>query len=137
MLFVIWKLKKFMFKKGTKLYSVFKNKCPRCQEGDFFINSTPYKFKNNLKIHERCGNCNLKYMIEPSFFYGAMYISYALTVAFAIAIFVISYLLNFSLITSFISIISILILLTPLTMRLSRILYINMFIHYEEKFNKQ
>ena len=25
-------------------------------------------------------NCDLKYMIEPSFFYGAMYVSYGLTV---------------------------------------------------------
>jgi len=69
-------------------------------------------------------------MLEPSFFYGAMYISYALTVAFAIAIFIICHLLGLGLMTSFISIIVILILLMPITMRLSRILYINMFVHY-------
>jgi len=115
------------------LYSIINNKCPRCQEGDFFVNTSPFKFKNNLKIYDKCSNCDLRYMIEPSFFYGAMYISYALTVAFSIAIFVIGYLLNLSLITSFISIIVILILLTPLTMRLSRIIYINMFIHFEGK----
>ena len=71
-------------------------------------------------------------MLEPSFFYGAMYISYALTVALAVAIFVICHLLGLGLITSFISIIVILILLMPITMRLSRILYINMFVHYEK-----
>ncbi len=122
-----------MLKKGTKLYSIFNNKCPKCQEGDFFVNSSPYKTKNNLKIYEKCGNCGLKYMIEPSFFYGAMYVSYALTVAFAIAIFIICHLLNLSLIASLIAILVTLILLTPFTMRISRILYINMFIHYENK----
>jgi hypothetical protein len=70
-------------------------------------------------------------MLEPSFFYGAMYVSYALTVAFAIAIFIIFYLIGFGLITSFIAIVASLILLLPFTMRLSRILYINMFVHFE------
>ena len=122
-----------MFKKGNKMYSVLHNKCPKCHEGDFFVNSGPFKFKNNLKIYEKCSNCNLKYMLEPSFFYGAMYVSYALTVALAIFIFVISYLLGFGLITSFISIVVALILFLPITMRLSRILYINMFVHYKEE----
>jgi len=120
-----------MFKKGTKMYSVVNNRCPRCQEGDFFVNSGSFQFKNNLKIYEKCSNCHLKYMLEPSFFYGAMYVSYALTVAFSIAVFVISYLLGFSAIISFIAIIVSLVLLMPVTMRLSRILYINMFVGFE------
>ncbi len=122
-----------MFKKGAKLYSIFNNKCPKCQEGDFFVNKTPFKFKNNLKIYERCPNCDLKYMIEPSFFYGAMYISYALTVAFSVAIFIIGYWLNLSLISRLIAIVAVLILMTPITMRLSRLIYINMFINYKQK----
>ena len=72
-------------------------------------------------------------MIEPSFFYGAMYVSYALTVALAVAIFVIGYLFSLSLITSLIAILMILYGLTPLTMRISRLLYINMFVHYKKK----
>jgi len=72
-------------------------------------------------------------MIEPSFFYGAMYVSYALTVALAVAIFIISYLIGLDLIQSFIAILVILIALTPLTMRVSRLVYINMFVHYKNK----
>ena len=72
-------------------------------------------------------------MIEPSFFYGAMYVSYALTVALAVAIFIISYLIGLDLIGSFIAILVILIALTPLTMRVSRLVYINMFVHYKKK----
>ena len=122
-----------MWKKGTKLYSVFNNKCPRCQEGDFFVNSAGFRFKNNLKTHERCSNCGLKYMIEPSFFYGAMYVSYALTVAMAVAIFVVCHLLNLGLMISFISILVILVLANPFIMRISRLLYINMFVHYKKE----
>jgi len=122
-----------MFKKGTKFYSIFNNKCPRCQKGDFFTNRSPLKFKNNLKIYDNCPNCNLKYMIEPSFFYGAMYVSYALTIAFSVAVFIICQLLNLDLTTSFIAIIAVLILMTPITMRLSRLIYINIFVSYSKE----
>ena len=122
-----------MFRKGAKLYSSIHNKCPRCQEGDFFVNNKAFKLKNNLKIYENCPNCGLKYMLEPSFFYGAMYVSYALTVAMAVAIFVVCYLLGIGLLKSFVVIIVALILFMPFTMRISRLLYINMFVSYEEK----
>lgn len=122
-----------MLKKGSKLYSVFKNKCPQCHEGDFFSHRCSLNLKNNLKIHEKCEVCGLKYMIEPSFFYGAMYVSYALTVAMAVAIFVIGYFLHLGLISSFIAILVLLIALNPLIMRISRLLYINMFVHFKNK----
>ncbi len=122
-----------MLKKGSKLYSVLNNKCPQCQEGRFFQNRMTLNLKKNLKIDKNCESCGLKYMIEPSFFYGAMYVSYALTVGLAIAIFIISYALGLGLIGSFIAIFVILIALIPITMRISRLLYINMFVHYKKK----
>lgn len=126
-----------ILKKGSKLYSIVNNKCPRCQEGAFFVNKTPFKFKNNLKIYKNCPICDLKYMIEPSFFYGAMYVSYGLTIAFSVAIIIINYLLGFGLITGFIAIIIVLILLTPVTMRISRLIYINMFVSYNKEIRKK
>ncbi|MCP4882832.1 MAG: DUF983 domain-containing protein [Flavobacteriales bacterium] len=122
-----------MLKKGNKLFSIFFNKCPQCQEGRFFKYGVTLKLKNNLKVYENCESCGLKYMIEPSFFYGAMYVSYALTVALAVAVFVISYLIGLDLIESFVAIFVILVAFTPLIMRLSRLIYINMFVHYKEK----
>ena len=117
-----------MWKKGSKLYSIWHNKCPRCQEGDFFVKPAGFRFKDNLKTHENCSNCGLKYMIEPSFFYGAMYVSYAITVAMAVAVFVICQLFDLSLVASLISILVVLILANPFVMRVSRLLYINMLI---------
>jgi hypothetical protein len=70
-------------------------------------------------------------MIEPSFFYGAMYVSYAITVAMAVAVFVICQLFDLSLVASLISILVVLILANPFVMRVSRLLYINMFIHFK------
>lgn len=119
-------------KKGSKLYSIAKNKCPSCHEGDFFKHSLTLNFKNNLKTYESCSKCGLKYMIEPSFFYGAMYVSYALTVAMAVAIFVICNFFDLDLISILIAIVAGLVLSTPWIMRLSRLLYINLFIHYKK-----
>jgi high-affinity Fe2+/Pb2+ permease len=73
-------------------------------------------------------------MIEPSFFYGAMYVSYGLTVAIAVAVFIICYLFGLSLVTSFVAIVITLIVMTPILMRLSRLLYINMFVHFDKKY---
>jgi hypothetical protein len=67
--------------KGTKLYSILGNKCPRCHEGDFFMTKNPYNLKKFDKMHERCSVCSEKFDKEPRFFYVAMQVNYALTVA--------------------------------------------------------
>ena len=121
-----------MLRKGTKIYSIINNKCPKCNEGNFFEDNNLLHLKKVMKMNSNCPQCGFKYEIEPSFFYGAMYVSYALTVAFAIAIFVICHLLSLSLIATLIAIVISLVVLTPMTMRISRILYINMFVHYEK-----
>lgn len=126
-----------MVKKGTKLYSVLKGKCPRCQEGDFFSNGFTFNPSKITAIHKNCPHCNLKYMIEPSFFYGAMYVNYGITVGLSILIFLIATLIfNATLLQSFAAIFIALILLAPLNLRLSRILWINMFVAFDEGSNK-
>ncbi len=124
-----------MFKKGTKLYSIANNKCPRCNEGDFFEEKSIFKFKNLMKLNENCDHCDLKYMMEPSFYYGAMYVNYGITVGIAIITFVLAkFVIGLSLNNSFFSIIGVLILLTPVTIRLARLLWINLFVNYDKKF---
>lgn len=71
-------------------------------------------------------------MMEPSFYYGAMYVNYALTVGISIATFVIVTLFfNFSLVESFIPIVIALVLSAPVTIRFSRIGWINIFVKYD------
>ena len=120
-----------MFKKGSKLYSIFKNKCPRCHEGDFMVNKTNYKIIKSVKMHENCTSCQFKYMIEPSFFFGAMFVTYGLTIALSVAAFIIAYgIFGLSFLNSTIAIAVTVIAFIPITIRLSRIIWINMFISY-------
>ena len=118
--------------KGYKIYSIVTGTCPVCQEESMYKENNPYKLGSIHKMHERCSHCGTKYKIEPSFFYGAMYVSYGLGVAIATATFIIAYVfLNLSAFESFISIIIVLTLLMPITMRLSRNIWINLFLNYK------
>lgn len=131
---ILAKLLKIMFKKGTKLYSIVYGKCPNCHEGDFFKHPFTIHPKKVTQLHEKCNKCGLKYMIEPSFFYGAMYVSYALTVALSAIVFIISKLVfNLTLLQSFAAIVIALLVLTPINLRLARTLWINIFVSYQSK----
>ncbi|GIZ08902.1 DUF983 domain-containing protein [Flavobacterium sp. UMI-01] len=121
-----------MLKKGSKLNSILTGSCPKCQNESMYVNKNPYHITSILKMNETCSHCGLRYQIEPSFFYGAMYVSYGLNVAIGIAAFIVSFIfLKSSLETSFIAIITTLIILFPFVLRWSRNIYINMFISYE------
>lgn len=127
-----------MLKKGTKLNSILTGSCPKCQEESMYQDKNPYHLKNVFKMHETCSHCGTRYKIEPSFFYGAMYVSYAVGIAFGVAAFIVSYLfLGTNLKTSFIAIIATLIVFMPLIMRLSRNIWINFFINYDKNWKNQ
>ncbi|TDQ30232.1 DUF983 domain-containing protein [Tenacibaculum caenipelagi] len=126
-----------MFGKGSKLYSIFNSKCPRCHEGDFFKYKLNFNPKKVTELHENCPKCNLKYMMEPSFFFGAMYVNYAIAVALFVAVFIIAKMfIGLSILQSFIAIIVVSLLFTPITLRLSRIIWINFFVSYNKDAEK-
>ncbi|GAA4936215.1 DUF983 domain-containing protein [Algibacter agarivorans] len=127
-----------MFKKGTKLYSILTGTCPKCHEESMFKNKNPYILSEALSMHENCSNCKTKYKIEPSFFYGSMYVSYPVGIAFATAAFVISFFVfRASLHVIFISIIATLIIFMPIILRLSRNIWINFFMSYDKSLAKK
>lgn len=121
-----------MLKRGSKINSILTGSCPRCQKDSMYFDKNPLHLTKVLKMNERCHHCGLKYQLEPSFFYGAMYVSYGLNVAIGIATFIISFIFfNATIGYSFIAIIVTLVLLFPFILRLSRNIYINMFISYD------
>jgi uncharacterized protein (DUF983 family) len=118
--------------KGTKLYSIFTGTCPVCHTGPMYKKTNPYILNKTLKMYERCPHCATKYKIEPSFFYGAMYVSYAVGVAFAVAAFIISFFfLGLGRLTTFFVIVGTLVVLFPVILRLSRNIWINFFFKYD------
>lgn len=123
-----------MLKKGTKLYSILTGSCPKCHEESMYKVKNPYQLGSLFKMYERCSHCQTKYKIEPSFFYGAMYVSYAVGIAFAVAAFVLAFLVfKLSLFHTFLAIVGTLIVFMPIIIRLSRNIWINIFIKYQGK----
>ena len=108
-----------------------------------FKDSNPYKkitLKHIFDMHDRCPVCGQKYDLEPGFWYGTAYVSYALTVAISATTFVawlvligvstednrIFWWLGFNAVA--------LVFLQPWIMRLSRVIYMRFFVRYDENY---
>lgn len=120
-----------MFSKGSKLVSNFKMRCPRCHEGEAFVSKNPFQSKFD-EMHEHCPHCGLKYERETGFFYGSMYVAYALSVAFSVAVYVAIY--TFADIPLWLYLVInalVLIVMVPVNFRLARMLWLNFFVKYE------
>jgi uncharacterized protein (DUF983 family) len=127
-----------MLKKGNKLYSILLGSCPKCHEESMYINKSAYNLTDTLKMQECCSNCNTKYKIEPSFFFGSMYVSYAVGIALSVATFIISYVFfNANAHITFISIIVVLVMFFPIILRLSRNIWINFFMNFDKNLAKK
>ncbi len=119
-----------MINKGSKLYSVTHQKCPRCHEGDMFVHPTfSTKF---MEMHKTCPACEFDFVQEPSFYFGAMYFSYGIQVTvFAIIYILLRYTIDPGMWTYLITMIAALILIIPLNFRWSRVAWINLFVAYD------
>jgi len=120
-------------KRMNRSKAILQGKCPRCRSGEMFR----YSLRNILKfhyMHEKCPCCNLRFQVEPGFFFGAMFISYGMVVAIVLIlgfIFFFSFdpdLWIYTLAVSFA-----VLLFLPLIFRYSRILFLHWFggIDYE------
>ncbi|TGV01107.1 DUF983 domain-containing protein [Flavivirga rizhaonensis] len=111
-----------------KPISILKGKCPQCKKNDIFSSNGNLLLFRIPKINDRCKTCNFKFEREPGFFFGAMFVSYAIAVAEFIGVFIISYFfLGLSLLASFFGIIISAILFSTINFRLSRTIWIYLF----------
>jgi uncharacterized protein (DUF983 family) len=118
--------------KDTKAYSVLANKCPHCHEGNFFKDNNPYNLKVWWHMNPKCPVCGEDFKRETGFYFGAVYVSYALTVAFGLALFALLCVAFSMEIVPFLVVFSVfLIVLLPVFYRLARLIWINIFVKYK------
>jgi uncharacterized protein (DUF983 family) len=120
-------------KTKSKVYSILNNKCPHCHKGNFFQATNAYNLRSFGVMNKRCSHCNEDFIREPGYYFGASYVSYSLTVGMGIGLYAllegvfkletVSFLIIFS---------SMLIALLPVFYRISRLIWINFFVHYSE-----
>ena len=114
-------------------------KCPRCREGDMFAYPA-YNLLHFNDMHAQCPYCGVRLQPEPGFYQGAMYVSYAFTLA---VMGLVSMLLYFfadhpSEWVYIGVVIAVMVLLIPLNYRYSRILFLYLFggIKYDRNLSK-
>ena len=115
--------------------SIFNLKCPRCRKGDLFEVNNPYRLKKLNVMNDNCSVCQQKFVIEPGFYLGAAYVSYALQVLVMVVTYLIlSRFTDFSVnwITSSIAII--VLLVAPYFIVLSRSFWISFFVSFDSNF---
>jgi hypothetical protein len=118
-------------KKGTKLYSILKLKCPRCQEADLFIAKNPYNFKNFDRMPVRCPVCGEDFRRESGFYWGAMMISHANTTILAVIVhLVMYYFYGWEPVPFLLVFLTLLLALFTIVFRTSRAIWINFFVKY-------
>lgn len=108
--------------------------CPRCHEGKLFSNKSFLPLGELHKMPDHCSSCGLKFNPEPGFYTGAMYVSYAINVAlFIAAFFTMIIALDMDIIPFLVGYGAVLLVLSPLVFRYSRVLYLYLFYSYEPK----
>ncbi|HOP43901.1 MAG TPA: DUF983 domain-containing protein [Flavobacteriales bacterium] len=119
--------------KGSKLYSILRFKCPHCHEGEFFMDSNPYNLAKAGELHGECPVCHRKYSREPGFYYGAMYVAYALGVALFVSVYVAIYVLYPEASTELYigGVLGSLVVAGPYVYALSKIIWANLFYAYK------
>ena len=131
--------------KKSYLYSTLTNKCPRCREGALFASNNPYDLANITKMNPSCPVCGQPTEIEVGFYYGTGYVSYALTVAYFVSMFVawkvligMTWELDDNRMFYWLgSTIVILILIQPILMRLSRSIWLGWFVPYNKNWKNE
>lgn len=121
-----------MSQQNLLLYSIVAAKCPRCREGNMFPKGTLYtpKFAD---MHPSCPCCGQVFEPEPGFYYGAMYVSFAFNVAiFLVALFILYQFVEEVTMAMMMGVVAVTVIgLLPVIFRLSRVLWINIFVRYE------
>ena len=110
----------------TTVQRILANKCPNCNQGSIYTDKNIYFNFSRNKMHKTCHTCGFKFEKEPGFFFGAMYVSYALGVAEAFITAIIGSYFYGTAITPYIIpwIVVVLLLLSSFNMRISRIIWI-------------
>ncbi len=107
--------------------AVLAQKCPKCREGNMFAHKA-YNLKKFGEMPENCPHCGMRFEREPGFFYGAMYVSYILSVGIFLVTSAILYFVfgDPELEVYLISVTVVSIFLYPLVFRYSRVLFLTL-----------
>jgi uncharacterized protein (DUF983 family) len=123
-----------MREKHTSIVSSIANcKCPRCRKGELFEKKGFFTYKDLLLMNDSCGNCKLKFELEPGFWIGSLYASYPFVVIIGVPFILLALFSEGYMVFVYTGIMLVLlILLRPLMIRLGRSLWIHLNVGYNK-----
>ncbi|AEV99787.1 DUF983 domain-containing protein [Niastella koreensis] len=130
-------------RKPGYVWSLLHQKCARCRTGDMFQEKQVYRLTHFMKMYEHCPACGQRMEIEVGFYYGTGYVSYALTVALSVTTFVAWWVLvglsvHDNRFFWWLGLnITLLVVLQPYLMRLSRAIWLSFFVRYNENWQEE
>lgn len=124
--------------KNTLLYSIFFNKCPRCHTGNFFKYNNAYKLPGFSEMNLKCEHCKESFEKETGYYFGAMFVSYALNIALGVGLFLLLVLaLNIDTLIYLFTFLGSVLVLFPWVFRTSRLIWINIFVRFNAQLKKK
>jgi uncharacterized protein (DUF983 family) len=121
------------------LTALVEGRCPRCRQGKMFATGAGNLRKFNA-MNPVCPHCGVRLEPEPGFYQGAMYVSYAITIAVMIVIsLLIYYLADSPSEWLYIGVVvAVMVILVPLNYRFSRIIFLYLFggLKYDPRLSK-
>lgn len=116
--------------------AILKGKCPKCQEGDIYVNKSVFPLSKCMALVDHCPKCGQKIKSKndnaPGMNYAVSVVVYALGFIIYALIWGISATDN-SMIYSFVFATVLVIILQPWLMRLSKTIYLYLFVKFKNE----
>lgn len=119
-----------------RLWALVRLRCPKCYQEKMFTYGNMYSWKKSDVMPVKCACCGQPFTPEPGFYYGAMYMSYALYAALFIPAFMVTIFMDLSYEIFYISFVLSALVVSPYIFRLSRAVYLYFFVDYEKQYKK-
>lgn len=117
------------------IYAIFSMRCPKCRQGKLFVNRSVFPLSQAVKMHDDCQVCGQRFKNEsnngPGINYALTVMIFFLNLCWYWPIFGITY-RDYSIYYYMITSTVVVILLQPWLMRLSRVLYLYMYLAFKE-----
>lgn len=110
----------------SRLQAALDGLCPRCRKGKIFKKPF-YSPRGFDEMYETCPHCGLRYEVEPGYFIGAMYVSYAISGGVALVLgFLLFYFAGDPQGWVYAAVIApVMVLIAPVNFRISRVIWLH------------
>lgn len=125
-----------MSKHPSILFSLLKEKCPKCRRGNIFKQKGVFPLSTCLQVHEHCENCGQKIKVENNYGQGMNFVFIVIVFILTAIIYGLIFGLSFKDNSIFYYLgagIILSLLLQPWLMRLSRVLFLYLVIPFDNE----